>query len=296
MRVLVLGANGLLGSNVVIEAAQRGWEVCGTYHNSKPEFDIPLKEFHLQHIESFEEIIEFFNPANVINCAALTDVDLCEENPESAERVNGDAPGAIARRCDDFDIRFVHVSTDYVFDGTEREPYDESAQPNPIQVYGKTKLKGEQLVRQHSDECLIPRLSFVWGIHRDTSSMAGFPSWVTSRINESLEVPLFVDQWISPTRAGQAAETILELILEGVGGVYHVASSSCVTPFEFGQLLLEYLDINTSGVLNRISMDSVDRTAKRPQYTCLDTEKVEATLNRPQPTLPDEIESVSGYF
>ena len=159
-----------------------------------------------------DELLTVHEPDVVVNCAAMTDVDGCERDPEGAQLLNGDAPGGLAAHCAAHNVEFVHISTDYVFDGTARDPYAEEATPNPVQAYGKSKLDGERAVRSESEHALIARLSFVWGIHRSTGNLTGFPAWVRDQLRSDEAVPLFTDQWVTPKRAGQAADTLLDLI------------------------------------------------------------------------------------
>jgi dTDP-4-dehydrorhamnose reductase len=293
MRLLVVGANGLLGSNVVRAGQQRGWTVSGTYHSTRPKFDIPLTQFDLREYDSFDDVLTEHNPDVVVNCAAMTDVDGCETNPEQAHILNGDAPGGLAAHCDANNVEFVHISTDYVFDGTDREPYSESADTNPVQVYGESKLAGEQAVTEEMTDSLVARLSFVWGIHRSSDDLTGFPAWVRSQLQSDQDVPLFTDQWVTPTRAGQAAETLLDLIEQDATGLFHIACSSCVTPYEFGEVIADHVG-NNEELLSEGMMDDVERDATRPTYSCLDVENVESELGRPQPTLREDVETVWG--
>jgi dTDP-4-dehydrorhamnose reductase len=290
MNLLVVGTNGLLGSNVVSVGRQRDWNVSGTYHSTEPDFDIPLTRFDLRNYATFDNVLEEYDPDVVVNCAAMTDVDACEEELAQAHLLNGEAPGALAEHCETYRTEFVHVSTDYVFAGERRGPYSESADTNPVQVYGESKLAGEQTVQSKTD-ALVARLSFVYGVHRSTGRLTGFPSWVQSRVESGEEIPLFQDQWITPTRAGQAAATLLDLVERGTTGPYHVACNSCVTPYEFGEELVDQFGHGTE-LLVEGSMGDVDRAATRPQYTCLSVDKVESTLGRAQPTLREDIEQM----
>ncbi|MXR19091.1 dTDP-4-dehydrorhamnose reductase [Halobacterium bonnevillei] len=295
MRLLVVGANGLLGSNVVRAGQQRGWTVCGTYHSTRPAFDIPLTQFDLREHDLFEAVLTEHDPDVVVNCAAMTNVDGCERISEQAYELNGDAPGELAAQCDGNGVSFVHISTDYIFDGTERKPYTESAEPNPIQVYGKSKLAGEQAVAEKLTDPLVARLSFVWGIHRGTGDLTGFPAWVCRQLRSGDAVPLFTDQWVTPTRAGQAAETLLDLIEQDATGCFHVACSACISPYEFGELIAESVNADQD-LLSEGSMEDVNRDATRPAYSCLDVEHVESTLGRSQPTVREDVEAVREAF
>lgn len=290
MHLLVVGTNGLLGSNVVSAGHRRNWDVSGTYHSTRPDFDVSLEQFDLQDHDRFDGILDAHEPDVVVNCAAMTDVDACETDPERAHVLNAEAPGTLAAACEGRGIDFVHISTDYVFDGSRSDPYEESAETNPIQEYGASKAAGERAVRNESDDTLLARLSFVWGVHRSTGDLTGFPAWVRDQLASNETVPLFTDQRVTPTRAGQAAETLLELIERDAIGLYHLACRSCVSPYEFGALLAEYSDSRPK-LLAEGSMEDVDREAARPSYTCLDVEKLETTLERSQPTLREELES-----
>jgi dTDP-4-dehydrorhamnose reductase len=104
---------------------------------------------------------------------------------------------------------------------------------------------------------------------------------------------LFTDQWVTPTRAGQAAEILLDLIEQDTSGVFHIACSSCVTPYEFGEVIADHVG-NSEELLSEGSMDDVERDATRPTYSCLDVENVESELDCPQPTLREDVETVWG--
>lgn len=292
MRLLVVGANGLLGSNIVSTGLRRNWAVAGTYHTTKPHFDVALRKFDLLDPDGFDNLLRWFEPRVVVNCAAMTDVDYCERHPRQAVEINAMAPGVMARQCDDAGIQFVHVSTDYVFDGEQREPYLESDTMNPLQEYGRTKSTGEALVKARASSSIIPRVSFLWGFHRNSGQLEGFPAWVVSRIQSGQPVPLFTDQWISPSRAGSVAGAILDLIERGTTGTFHIASSSCVTPMEFGQRLVTRIG-ESLDCLVESQIDDVARKAARPAFTCLDVTKIVDVLERPQPTLIEDLESVS---
>jgi len=295
MNVVVLGTGGLLGSNVMATALTRAETVSGTYHSTAPGFEAPMRQLDIRDTDAVRDLLAAVDPDVVVNCAAITDVDECEERPVQAVATNGRAPGTIAEVCHDCGIDIVHVSTDYVFDGLATEPYEESASPNPIQVYGESKLEGEHAVRNAHPDNLQVRLSFVWGIHRGTNALTGFPAWVRDRLAAGEPTPLFTNQSVTPTRAGAAAATILDLADAGESGLFHVAARDCVTPHEFGTRICERVDADSSLIESGRRAD-LDRPADRPTYTCLDVGKVERTLDRRQPTLSADLEAVSGLL
>ena len=295
MTVFVLGAGGLLGSALVNTCLDQSLAVAGTYHSTRPAFDIPLHQHDIRETAAFESLLAEHQPDAVVNCAALTDVDSCESRADGAVEINGTAPGELATVCADQNIPFVHVSTDYVFDGEATTLYDEDATPNPIQEYGRSKLVGEQRVQEVDGETLVVRLSLVYGVRGDTDELVGFPAWVRDTLTEGDEVPLFVDQHITPSRAGQAATTILELLDAEADGLYHVASRSCVTPYEFGHKISQVKNADET-LLTESHQSDVSRAAARPSDTCLDVSAVEDILGRPQPTLEQDLNAIKTYF
>ena len=295
MHLLVLGANGLLGSNVIAAARDRGWTVTGTYHSERPAFDISLHQLDITDTGAVQDIISKTAPDWILNCAAMTDVDGCEETPEQAHEVNARAPGDIAAHCADRSIRFLHVSTDYVFDGTEKGTYDEDASVNPLQKYGTSKLAGERAVTDADPAALLARLSFVYGIHRSTNELTGFPAWVCGQLVDGDRTPLFTDQHVTLARAGQAAETFCALIEADERGTFHIAARSCVTPYEFGAEIGRRLDAEDA-LLMEGSLSDIDRAAERPMHTCLDVGYVGESLSREQPTLEEDLDTIADAF
>jgi dTDP-4-dehydrorhamnose reductase len=201
----------------------------------------------------------------------------------------------MAHHCSERDTQFVHVSTDYVFDGKSDERYGEESDPNPIQVYGESKLEGDRGVLLAHRSPLLVRPSFVYGVNQtgEKPGLEGFPAWVRSQLVDSEEVPLLTDQYVTPSRAGATAETMLDLLEAGATGTYNVAARSCVTPYEFGWELVEQVAARESS-LSRESQTDIKRSAARPTNTCLNVEKVESRLGRPQPTLGEDIASIAS--
>lgn len=290
MHVLVTGTGGLLGSNVATAAVESDVSVLATYHNREPEVSADCEQLDITHTDRFETLVESYDPSLVINCAAMTDVDGCEDAAQQAREINGEAPGRMAGIAREHDIGFVQVSTDYVFDGETKSRYEPDQEPNPIQEYGRSKLLGEQEVEQAYPEALIARLSFVYG-RNDLEDIEGFPAWVLNRLEEGESTPLFTDQHITPTRAESAARTILEFHRHDVTGTFHVAARDCVTPYEFGTTLADIAGKPTS-LLEEGRMADLDRAAARPRNTCLSVEGTEAVLGHLQPTLEDDLRTL----
>lgn len=290
MKALVFGASGLLGSNVAVKAAERGFDVVGTYCTTEPDLEIDCRQCDITDSTYTRQLITECDPDIVINCAAMTDVDACEENPDKAEAVNADAPKQIAQVCSKNDINYIHTSTDYVFNGHIDQAYAIDDSPDPIQHYGKTKYSGEQAVKATHTSVLIIRLSFIYGMHQSTTELTGFPAWVISKLQNGESVPLFTDQFVTPSRAGQAAETIFELNTDNRSGLFHVACRNCVTPYQFGKQIADRF--GKDDLISKSSQDDVDRLALRPTHTCLNVEHTEQALDRLQPTLTADLDEL----
>jgi dTDP-4-dehydrorhamnose reductase len=291
MRLVVTGANGLLGSALVAAATAAGHETIATYHRTDPGIGDDRVSLDITDRERVERVIRTNGPDAVVNCAAKTDVDGCETDPGQAVAINADAPSTLAAATAEAGASFVQVSTDYVFDGTSERRYDEAADPNPIQTYGRTKLEGERAARSAAPDTLVPRLSFVYGRHGRTAELTGFPAWVVNQLDAGGTVPLFVDQQVTPTRAGAAAETILSLLDAEADGIVNVAARSCVTPYEFGRRIATRKGVPETR-LSESESTTLDRPAARPSNTCLDVSRVESLLGREQPTLGEDLDAV----
>jgi dTDP-4-dehydrorhamnose reductase len=297
MRVLVLSASGLLGSNVVVEARNRGQAVAGIYNSTAIENPREAIEFDLREPGAIGRILDRTDPEVVVNCAALIDIDACETDPDAAQRINADAPGEIAGACSRRGIEFAQTSTDYVFSGEARSPYPETDDTDPIQVYGQTKRDGERSVSAVHENALITRLSANFGVHRETDRLRGFPAWVSERLEAGGETPLFTDQYYTPSETSWAAERILDLLSASAIGLYHVTSRSCTNPWNFGHLVADYCGFqNPDGVFRRASRSTLDRSAPRPGYSCLGTERVDPTAGERRPTIDDLLGNVSAYL
>ncbi len=279
-RVLIVGGNGLLGQYACEEARRRGLEVIATTRGATPSRPgVSWRELDLRDRDALRAVVREASANLVLNAAALTDVDGCEDRPEEAQAVNALAPEALAQACRIAGARLVHVSTDYVFDGAG--PATETTEPHPLGAYGRTKLEGERRVLEADPSALVLRMSGVFGWNR-VSAKTNSVTWILKMVEAGQEVRLFRDQKITPTYAKTGAEAAFDLAEGKSGGVFHVASRDCLSRLEMGEAVVEAFGIPGARLVP-VSMGSIALKAPRPPAPCLVVKKVEETLKRPMP-------------
>ncbi len=270
-RILVTGANGMTGSELCAQAATAGWTVRAMSHADADITDA----------RSLREAMNIFHPHVVVNCAAYTAVDRAESEPEIAMAVNGDGAGNVARAAAAVGAPIVHVSTDYVFNGTAQAPYEPDDQTDPINVYGKTKLAGETGVKAENPRNVIVRTSWVFS-HRG-------PNFVRTMLRlarERDELRIVDDQIGRPTSATDlasalfaAAHTITDR--PALSGTYHFANAGQTSWFGFTQAIFaEAAALGETRIprISAIQTSEYPTAARRPAYSVLDTTGFTATF------------------
>ena len=259
-RILVIGAKGMLGR-----------ELMGILYSSFSKDEVigwDIEEMDVQKEDESVMKIETLRPMVVIHIAAYTDVDGCELNQEKAFAVNAEGTRHVALAASKCRAKMVYLSTDYVFDGEKREPYLESDPPRPLNVYGHSKLKGEQYVQQWVEDSLIIRTQWLYGPFGKN-----FVASILQQAREKEVLSIVDDQTGSPTYTGDLARVICELIQLDVRGIFHVANSDFCTWYTFGQAILKLSGVNRVKVLP-ISSREFGRPAARPSYSVLNCQKL----------------------
>jgi len=259
-RILVVGAKGMLGRDLteVLHSSIPGDEVVG--------WDI--EEIDIQKGEDTVTKIEKLRPDIVIHIAAYTDVDGCELNKEKAFAVNAEGTRSVALAASKCHAKMVYLSTDYVFDGDKREPYLENDSPHPLNVYGQSKLKGEQYVQTFVKDFLIIRTQWLYGLFGKN-----FVASVLRQAREKNTLSIVDDQTGSPTYTTDLAKAVSVLIQFGARGIFHVANSGLCTWCSFGQTILKLSGVNRVKVIP-ISSRELGRPATRPSYSVLGCQKL----------------------
>ncbi|MGO8971225.1 MAG: SDR family oxidoreductase [Myxococcaceae bacterium] len=275
MRFLVTGANGLVGSRVSAELSARGHALTALGRGRRRiggAFEYASVD--LDDAGALASSIRSARPDVIINAGGMTDVDGCETAASEAFRVNGVAPGTLALAAAEVSAHLVHVSTDYVFDGTAG-PYDEDAIPNPRGVYALTKHIGEQAVRALAPSWAIARTAVVYGW--PPAARPNFGSWLLSALRKGETVRLFEDQFVSPSLAESVAEQLVEIAERRLGGIWNVCGAEVVNRVQFGHALCAEFALDASRILPARLAEGTLKSP-RPPRGGLRTDKATAKL------------------
>ena len=268
-KILVTGGNGQLGKELLgFSSLHTGLEFVFL---SKEE--LPIHQFEL--------LRNYFNtlkPAYCINCAAYTAVDKAETEKDLAFQINGEAVGVLAAVCKEHNTKFIHISTDYVFNGDAGYPYTENFPTDPINVYGASKLEGEKQALQFDPACIIIRTSWVY-----SSFGKNFVKTMMKLMSEKDEIKVIKDQLGSPTNAADLAETIFNIIAlchlqiyDWNPGIYNFTNEGIISWYDFAKAIKEIT--NSPCDVKPISTKEYPTPAKRPAYSVLDKTKIQQTF------------------
>lgn len=255
MKILVIGAGGQLGYDIT-RLAQ--------------DDTIPVKRHQLD-ITDFHKVREIMSlkPDVVINCAAYNLVDACEDDDKTAFLINAYAVRNLAIASEN--VLFVHISTDYVFDGEKGEPYVENDQTNPISVYGLSKLAGEIFTREHARKHIIVRscgLYGIWGSEISGRSFRNFPERVMETLKTGKKMKVVKDRFASPTYTKDLARKILELVKEGFQGTVHIVNGDGISWYDFAVKVAQKSNLNSDDIVPILSSELKSK-AKRPRFSVL---------------------------
>ncbi len=281
MRLVITGGSGLLGNKLVRLAGQAGHEVQATY-NTHPVEGANAQYLDLTNETMVNRVIRESQADAVIHAACITDVDFCEQDPDSATRVNGTATGIIADACRKSRSFLVYVSTDYVFDG-QRGHYKEEDVPSPINEYGRSKLLGEIQVQEHAADFCIARTSVVYGWGRE--HRPNFATWVYQRLRKGERLDVVADQHVSPTLNSHLARMLLEVAERRIRGFLHVAGATRLSRYEFAARLARAFKFDER-LLNAVKSESINWRARRPFDSSLNVGKALEILNN-KPVVAD---------
>ena len=274
MEILIIGASGMLGYDLIEEISNHNLILT----NSKT-LDITNKKEVMNSISKFK-------PDIVINAAAYTDVDGCEENEDLAFNVNGEGVKNLALACKKYDAALVHISTDYVFNGENDKPWVEDDPVSPVSVYGKSKLKGEEAIVENMEKYFIIRTAWLYGYNGKN-----FPRTMLELAKTHDEITVVYDEVGSPTYTKDLAHAIAQLIESDYYGVYHITNSGSCSWCEFSRYIFEIAERDVKVI--PVKASEFNRPAPRPHYSVLENKKWKDNGFKP---LRDYKEAIQEYI
>ena len=275
MKLLITGASGLFGSKLAKLALTKGIEVYSTdiqnlsVYGNFVKLDISGKT---QVDESFKTI----KPDVVVHAASLTDVDKCETNKGLAWNINVEGTKNIAEAAQRVGSFLIYISTDYVFSGN-KGLYKESDKPDPINYYGITKLKAEEIVKTQT-EYFIARPSVIYG-STPAVGKVNFALWLIETLQKGERVKIITDQWNTPTLNTNIAEMTLEVIERRLTGIYHLCGATRVNRLEFAHHIADTFNLDKD-LIDEVTSSQFTWPAKRPMDSSLDTSKAQKNLEK----------------
>lgn len=277
-RILVTGSNGLLGQKVT-ELLVRGSAYVITLASQAEKSVRPLAsasyvQMDITSKKEVKHVVFSCEPEVIINCAAMTNVDACEKERESAWKINVEGVEHLIEAARKTNARILHISTDYVFDG-KSGPYDENARPDPLSYYGKSKLASENALRMSGLEYLIARTMVLYGTSAGVRS--NFALWLVQNLEQNLPVRVVDDQFGNPTLVDDLAHGLVSALELGRTGVYHMAGREIVSRYEFALRLAEMFDFDSS-LITSVKTSQLHQPAPRPLKSGLITLKAEVEL------------------
>ncbi|MCA1813919.1 MAG: SDR family oxidoreductase [Halobacteriales archaeon] len=274
MRILVTGAAGLVGSRAARVARDRGHDVHLAYHDA-PLAGVggPWHALDRARAEQVRSVLEATRAEAILDCAAWTDVDGCERDPERAMLVNGAGSAHVADEAGRRGARVVHVGTDFVFRGDDPRPRTELDAPGPQSAYARSKLAGEQAVLAHAQHAVV-RASVLYGWHPRKLS---FPAWVVRELRAGRGIRVVRDQRASPTPADSLAAFLVTCAERDAAGLWHAAGQDCCTRHAFAVATAQAFGLD-AGLVAAIPTSDLKLPAARPANSCLDSSKARREL------------------
>lgn len=265
MKVLITGGKGQLGSQIynILKTGACELGNISPIYSSADIVSLDVDGLNITDLNSVKKCISEIKPDLVINSAAYTNVDGCEENYDLAFKVNSLGARNIAMGCEDIGAKLIHISTDYVFEGKGEKPYKESDIPCPISAYGKTKFLGEEYVKSFSSRYFIVRTAWLYGYNGKN-----FVKTILNAAKDKGYLEVVDDQRGNPTNAEDLAYHILKLALTEEYGIYHCTGTGECSWYDFACKIVECAGIDC--IVKTIKSDKLTRAAKRPAYSSLD--------------------------
>ncbi len=280
MKILVTGSNGLLGQKLTdLYLTKKNIELIAT---GKGENRYPIKtgytykSFDITNANEVCEVLQKHKPNVVINCAAMTNVDACEIDKEGCDNLNIHAVKYLVKECNAIGAHFIHLSTDFIFDGTHG-PVSEKEIPNPLSYYGKSKLIAEEYIIKHCTNWAIARTVLVYGIVHDMSR-SNIVLWAKNNLEQGKTLQVVGDQFRTPTLAEDLAQGCALLAIKKAQGIYNLSGKDYMSVFDLVYRVANFWNLDKT-LLNISSSQGIQQVAKRPPITGFILDKAISDLN-----------------
>lgn len=293
-RVLITGANGLLGQKLATHFS-KWYEVLST--GLEPESFLATKNLQYARLDitdfsMLDEIVADFQPELILNAAAYTDVDGCQENKEKAWQANVEAVRNLASYCQRNKIGLVHYSTDYIFDG-QNGPYSEEDKPNPLSYYGQTKLLSEEIIQESGAEHLIIRSNVIYGVGEKIKN--NFFVWVYEKFKAGQPFGVVDDQFNNPTLADNLALATLEAVERNLKGTINIAGSEYLSRYEFANKVAMVFGFEAD-LVTPIKSSGLKQKAVRPMRGGLKIDLIKSLIQLPLLDVGTALEFIKTYY
>jgi len=292
MRIGITGASGMLGTAFVIHLSKTH-EIFATSRGKGVEGEsIEWSCFDLTNIALLNKWLNKIKPDMVIHCAAIVNVDLCEDNAELATKLHVETTKVIANYLNSINGRLIYISTDSVFDGEKRHAYCESDLASPLNIYAKTKLMGEKPVQSMGNNGLVLRTNIIGWTQKGNTS---FAEWILKSLIDNTPLNLFHDVYFSPLTVEGLSLIIEKIIYNPIFGLYHCASSDSISKYDFGKKMAEIFQLSDSNI-SRISVDEMNFKAERPKNMALNISKISTALECDFPNVIDALKLMKRQY
>lgn len=278
MKILITGASGLLGINLAQEAMTEH-EIIGADRGKLVNAPFKILNADLSDSSAVDSILDSAQPDWLINCAALADLEACEDNPDLARRLNIDLPTQLAKTCKARNISLVHISTDAVFDGEKDGFYMEEDTPNPLGMYSQTKLEGEQAVLSENQKAIVARVNFYgWSL----SGRRSLAEFFFNNLTNNKSMSGFTDVVFCPMLVNDTARVLVKMLQRGLSGLYHLVGPQAMSKYQFGVEIARKFSLLESDISPK-SIFASRLTARRSNNLWLSTHKLSTDLGEVLP-------------
>ncbi|MFA6483166.1 MAG: dTDP-4-dehydrorhamnose reductase [Bacteroidales bacterium] len=297
VKILLTGANGLVGQTLVHRIqSMSGFELLATSASGckiKNPGNLRFRQMDIAVNEEVKEIVSEFKPDTVIHCAAMTQVDPCELDPERCDLVNIEGTRNVGKAAEACGARFIYLSTDFVFDGL-KGPYSEDDHPNPVSAYGWSKLQGEFITRSLKIPWVIVRTILVYGV---TPSMnrSNLVTWVRDSLMGHKSIRVVDDQFRMPTLVDDLAEGIMEIVVRNKTGIYHLSGPEMTSVLDFARIIARSFNLDES-LISPVHSDELKQSGHRPVSTGFILEKAQDELDFSPRTLTQGLNVVRNLL